>query len=159
MKLVVDAAVGLKWVLPEPGSESAHRLRAEVRNGVYELIAPECFTLEVAHALTKAERQRRIHNAEKLWLDVMTTCPHLDPLSPLLLRAIEISRKARIGVHDRLYVALAEQECCELLTTDDKLIKNLQHAFPFIKQLFSFPYWNSNKSSTLVITVSTSATL
>jgi predicted nucleic acid-binding protein len=49
------------------------------------------------------------------------------------------SLPARIGVYDCLYVALAERECCELVTADDKLIKNLQARFPFIVPLASLP--------------------
>ena len=35
--------------------------------------------------------------------------------------------------------ALAEQEACELITADDKLVKNLQPHFPFIQPLASLP--------------------
>jgi predicted nucleic acid-binding protein len=45
----------------------------------------------------------------------------------------------RVGICDCLYVALAEQEKCELVTSDDKLIKNLQPQFPFIVALASLP--------------------
>jgi predicted nucleic acid-binding protein len=45
----------------------------------------------------------------------------------------------RIGVYDCLYVALAEEENCQLVTADDKLIKNLQKSFSFIISLASLP--------------------
>jgi predicted nucleic acid-binding protein len=45
----------------------------------------------------------------------------------------------RIGIYDCLYVALAEREGCELITADDKLIRNLQAQFPFIISLASLP--------------------
>jgi len=45
----------------------------------------------------------------------------------------------RVGVYDCLYVALAEREGCELITADDKLVKNLQPHFPFIVPLASLP--------------------
>lgn len=37
------------------------------------------------------------------------------------------------------HVALAEREGCELVTADDKLIKNLQKQFPFILHLTGVP--------------------
>jgi len=58
---------------------------------------------------------------------------------PLLPRAYEISSQFRVGVYDCLYVALAEREKCELATADDKLVRNLQGPFPFIKHLSTFP--------------------
>jgi predicted nucleic acid-binding protein len=45
----------------------------------------------------------------------------------------------RIGVYDCLYVALADREGCELVTADDRLVRNLQHRFPFIVSLASLP--------------------
>jgi predicted nucleic acid-binding protein len=63
----------------------------------------------------------------------------LHPNLPLLPRTYAVSSQARIGVYDCLYVALAERERCELVTADDKLIKNLQAQFPFIVPLSSLP--------------------
>jgi predicted nucleic acid-binding protein len=61
------------------------------------------------------------------------------PYEPLLDRAVDISSQTRCGLYDCLYVALAEREGCELVTADDKLIKNLRPHFPFILSLASLP--------------------
>jgi predicted nucleic acid-binding protein len=45
----------------------------------------------------------------------------------------------RIGVYDCIYVALAAQEGCELVTADDKLFNTLHKDFPFIILLASLP--------------------
>jgi predicted nucleic acid-binding protein len=66
------------------------------------------FPLETAHALTRAERQKRIDDAVTRLIDVLTTSPILIPSIPLLLRAAEISSTSRVGVYDCLDVALAE---------------------------------------------------
>jgi predicted nucleic acid-binding protein len=58
---------------------------------------------------------------------------------PLLARAFEIASVARIGVYDCLYVALGEREGCEFITADDRVVKNLQSHYPFIKSLSTFP--------------------
>ena len=63
MKYVLDVSIGLKWVLNEVDSAKALRLRDDYRNQVHELIAPDCFPLEAAHALTRAERRRLIADA------------------------------------------------------------------------------------------------
>jgi len=137
MRYALDASVALKWELPEPDSDKANQLRDDFRNGVHELIAPDSFILEVAHGLAKAERQGRIADAEQLWLDAMTTCPDLHPFQPLMLRAVQTARQARIGVYDCLYIALAEREGCELVTADDRLVRTLQRTYPFITSLAS----------------------
>ncbi len=45
MKYVVDSSVGFKWVLIENLSD--------------KLLAPDVFPVEIAHALTRADRQKR----------------------------------------------------------------------------------------------------
>ena len=42
-------------------------------------------------------------------------------------------------VYDCLYVALAEREGYELVTADDKLVKAVQPALPFVLPLSSLP--------------------
>src|SRR5260370_19217779 len=132
MKYVLDSSVAVKWVLPEADSDQALRLRNEFSQGERKLLAADVFSVEVAHVLTRAERQGRIAvgEAEILWADVMTTPPTLARSSALLARAIEISSQMRLGVYDCLYVALAERRKCKLLTADNKLVKKLQGHLP-----------------------------
>jgi predicted nucleic acid-binding protein len=137
MRYVLDASVAVKWVLPEADSAKALQLLDDFRAGIHELIAPEVFPVEVAHALTRAERQGIIKPPDAVLklADVMRNRPDLHPYVPLLGRAADISSATRHGVYDCLYVTLAEQEGCELVTADSKLIKNLGTSFPFIVDL------------------------
>jgi predicted nucleic acid-binding protein len=139
MKYVLDASIALKWVLAEPDAAKARQLRDDFRNAVHELIAPDSYTLEIAHALTKSHRRGLVPDPWRLWGDAMTTVPRLFPSMPLTPRAIQIATGARIGVYDCLYVALAEREGCELVTADARLINSLQPTYPFIIALASFP--------------------
>jgi predicted nucleic acid-binding protein len=141
MRYVLDSNVALKWVLKEPDSPKAIKVRDELRNGMYELLSPDVFPVEVAHALAKAERRGILQppEAERRLADVLATSPTFHPYLPLLSRALSIASQARIGVYDCLYVALAEREGCEFLTADDRLVRTLQPTFPFITPLASLP--------------------
>jgi predicted nucleic acid-binding protein len=139
MKYVLDASVGIKWVMNEVDSAEARQLRDDFRNQVHELIAPDSFPLEAAHALTKAGRRGIVTDATQLWVELMVDSPQFFPSVPLLLRALGIARQAGIGVYDCLYVALAEREGCELVTADARLINSLKPTFPFIIALVSVP--------------------
>jgi predicted nucleic acid-binding protein len=141
MKYVLDASVALKWVLPEPLAAKARQLRDELQQQVHELLAPDVFPAEVAHALTRAERKKPIPlgYAAAFLANVLRTSPVLHQYIPLLARATDISSQARVGIYDCLYVALAELQQCELVTADDKLVKNLQPSFPFIVALAHLP--------------------
>ena len=134
-----DACVGLKWVLAEPDSDKARTIRDELRAGVRDLIAPDVFAVECAHALTKSQRRGLLTDAGRLYADIMMDAPLLYPSLPLMGRAVEIASKARIAVYDCLYVALAEREGCPLITSDRKLINALQKEVPFIVDLAAQP--------------------
>lgn len=138
--LVFDSSAALKWFLPELHADKAKQIRDEYRKAITELIAPDIFPVETLHALTKAERQKRITHgtAHPIWQSIMVDCPALYPYIPLLDRAYEIAAAARIGIYDCIYVALAERENCEFATADDRIIKNLQRQFPFIRHLSTF---------------------
>ena len=140
MRYVLDASVALCWVIPRPLSPKALLLRDEYRQQIHELIAPSVYPHEIANALTKSERQKLIPvgDARPLSRDVLSTSPVLHGTDLIFYRAIDISSQTRSGFYDCLYVALAEREGIELVTADDKLIKNLQATFPFIVSLASF---------------------
>jgi predicted nucleic acid-binding protein len=141
MKYVLDVSAALCWVLPRPASARAVRLRDECRRRVHALIAPSIFPAEAASALTKAERQKLISigQAGILLADILTTLPAMHPYEPLLARAVDISSQSHSGLYDCLYVALAEQEGCELVTDDQRLIANLKSQFAFVVPLASLP--------------------
>ena len=141
MRYVLDASVAACWVLRNPLQARALKLRADHQHNIHELIAPSHFPGEIASALTKAERQKLIPvgNARRLIQDILNTPPVLYSIDSLFYRAVEISSQTRTGFYDCLYIALAEQENCELVTADDKLINALQKQFSFILSLASLP--------------------
>ena len=141
MKYVLDASVALRWVLSGPLSRKAEELRDEFDQGIHDLIDPSIYRGEIANALTKAERQKiiAVGEAHRLISDILSTPPVMHRYEPLLYRAVDISSQTRSGFYDCLYVALGERENCEVVTADDKLIRNLQKHFPFIRSLASLP--------------------
>jgi predicted nucleic acid-binding protein len=141
MRRVIDSSVAFKWVVPEQNTDKALLLRDDFRNGLIELLAPDVFAVEIAHGLTRAERQGRIavSEAATFWTDAMKTAPLLFASLPLMPRAIEISSQMRVGVYDCLYVALAEKENCDFVSADGRLVKMLQPHFPFIVELAALP--------------------
>jgi len=145
MKYVLDASVSVAicWVIPRPLTPKAVRLRDEYQRQIHELLAPAVFIDEVAGALTKAERQKdiAIGQAAPLYAKVMNSPPVLIAHARLIARAIDISSRTRSGYYyyDCLYVALAEQEGCQLITADQKSVNNLAPHFPFIVPLATLP--------------------
>jgi hypothetical protein len=81
MILVMDSSSALKWALPEKFSDKAEKLREDYHNSLVDLIAPDIFSIETLHALTKAERQHRIPHGDAypLWQLIHADCPVLHP--------------------------------------------------------------------------------
>ncbi|MFN0055760.1 MAG: type II toxin-antitoxin system VapC family toxin [Planctomycetales bacterium] len=124
MKYVLDASIAIKWFLPEPDSDQAVSLRDAFHNQIHELIAPDTLPVEVAHALTRAERKNILSQGAALGkvADLLSTGPVLHPYLPLLSRAVELSSQVRIGVFDCCYIALAEREQCQVVTDDQRML-------------------------------------
>jgi predicted nucleic acid-binding protein len=141
MRYVVDASVALTAVLPGTLRAKALQLQTDYQNRIQDLLAPDIFIAETANALTKAERQKliKVGRASFLHGTIMNARPVLHAYVPLVSRAIEISAQTRSASYDCLYVALAEREVCELVTVDDKLVRNLHPQFPFIVHLSALP--------------------
>ena len=141
MKYVLDSSVGLKWSLAEGDSHIAIRLRDDYCNGVHDLLSPDIFPPEVANALASAERQGRIKAGQSaIFLnDILSTAPMIHPSPPHLLRAMEIAVSWKQAVYDCLYLALAEQEQCEMVTADDQFHRKMRSDFPFLVRLADLP--------------------
>ena len=122
MKLCLDACVAISMLLPEDDNEVALVLREAFRNQIHNLISPDILPIEVAHALTRAERQGKIDvgSSRVLFDGFLDSCP---PLYPYIDRAMQLSSKFRIGVFDCLYVALAEEQECQVVTSDKRFLE------------------------------------
>jgi predicted nucleic acid-binding protein len=141
MKYVIDTSVEIKTFVLEADSAKAVRLREEGRNGIHHLLAPDLFPTEVCNALMILERSGKIGpgEAELNFADFMLDLPALHDAKLHLSRALAIAQRFRQTVYDCLYVALAERERCELVSADDKLVKAVQAALPFVISLSSLP--------------------
>jgi predicted nucleic acid-binding protein len=91
MKYVIDSSVAFKWVVPEPYTDKARQLRADFENAVHDLLAPDVFPIEIGHALTRAERQKRIPvgAAVPLLTDVLRTLPRLQSSDNKLVKILQ----------------------------------------------------------------------
>jgi len=122
--MAASFGVALKWVLNEPRSDKARRLRDDFKQRTHELLAPTTFVAEVGHALTRAERKGIIKPlmAEAFFSDVLSTPPDFHDFVPLMPKAIAFPWRCESVVYDRLYVALAEREQCKVVTADQRAL-------------------------------------
>jgi predicted nucleic acid-binding protein len=134
---VVDASVAAKWVLPEPGSKQARRLLRRYQEEEIDLVAPRLLLAEVGNVLWKRVRRRELTAA-----DARICYRRLLDDSPVLLddpnthtAALELALAHGQTVHDSLYVALALERRCGLVTAGERLYAALHPAYPWIELL------------------------
>jgi predicted nucleic acid-binding protein len=114
--LVVDASVGLKWVVDEAGSDAAVALIAGRR-----LMAPALFWIETANALAMKARRGELSRAaaNDAWRDLANAQLEIVPLTaesvtPALALAHDIGHTA----YDCAYLAVALAAGCPVVTAD-----------------------------------------
>ena len=141
MKYVIDISVARKWYLPNPDIAKALRLRFDFHLGLHELLAPDVFPAECAEMLVNAERNGVIPSGRTSGelRDLHAIGVPLHPSFPLLARASDIAFTTRLNLFASLYVALAEREQCQLLTADQKLLRNTRRHFNFVVSFDSIP--------------------
>ncbi|MBU0725379.1 MAG: type II toxin-antitoxin system VapC family toxin [Alphaproteobacteria bacterium] len=139
--LVIDASVAVKALLLEPGSDRATALLASEA----DLAAPSIILAEVLAAITRAHRADRIGaglareiagNWRQLIADGGLVCA---PDDLLLEMAVDIALSIRHPLQDCLYLALAQNLDCPLVTADRKLIERGAGAHAKLRLLDEWP--------------------
>ncbi len=121
--IVVDASVAAKWLLAEADSEIALSI-LERHEG--QLSAPDLLAIEVSRALVTAANMRRIDRDRalsglRLWLRIVDGKQiALHPSTPCLGAGAEIALDLGHPLPDCIYLALAMELGCPLVTADRK---------------------------------------
>jgi predicted nucleic acid-binding protein len=118
LKLVVDASVIVKWVLPDPEQEPhvdrALALLDEIRTGRVELLQPPHWMAEVAAVLTRL-RPEIVEEA----IDLLSALNVLVVTDPVIYKgASRIARDLGKHVFDSLYHAVALEYGIFLVSAD-----------------------------------------
>jgi predicted nucleic acid-binding protein len=123
-RLVVDASVAIKWFLVEVHAEAARELLAPV----HELVAPDLIWPEFGNVLWKRRRRHEISAevSHQILADFRRIPLIIAPADPFIPLALEIADRAGRTVYDALYLAVAEQMGCRLVTADRKLYNSVQ---------------------------------
>ena len=133
--LVLDVSVAVKWALPESGetlTTEALELLNRFGKAEVEFIVPDLFWLELGNALWKAARIGRCKPEDAAESMAAMRARGLATLSSdgLLEQALSIAITFDRTMYDSVYVALAMQTHCELITADEKLANALAARLP-----------------------------
>lgn len=120
VELVLDASVAAKLFFEEQGSTQA----AELADAGAIFTAPDFIHVEFASIASTKVRRGEV--SERMARDALASLPFaLDrtvPAAPLTHRAFALAVSHGCSVYDGIYLALAEQRDCPVITADQRLI-------------------------------------
>ena len=119
--LVVDASVAIRWYVEAPGTAAA----IAILDSDKILVAPDIVVAEVANVAWKLARAGQIshEHGARIAAALPSAFSNLIGAASLATRALEISSHLDHPVYDSLYIALAELNQAQLVTTDERLIR------------------------------------
>jgi predicted nucleic acid-binding protein len=118
-RCVIDAGVAAQWYFPERLTAHADGLLA----GSCELLAPDLLYLEIAGLLARRVRLGEIdeQGARAVLAELRQVPFEWTPVSALVPAALGLALSADLPLARSVYVALAMQADCSLVTADRKL--------------------------------------
>lgn len=137
--IVIDASVALKWFFSEPGSDKAIELLGLPAG---TLVAPDLFAVEVCAAFVRAANMDKARKADAfIFLDdfegrLIDGFVELQPSSASpVLRAAKLAIELGHPLKDCIYLALAIELACPLLTADERFAERVRSTYRSVQTL------------------------
>ncbi|MEX2560153.1 MAG: type II toxin-antitoxin system VapC family toxin [Pirellulales bacterium] len=130
--LVVAASVAAKWFFPEEHSSESRRLLSPRRT----LLAPDLIWSEFGNIAWKRVRRGEIKTDEaaQIVADLVRLPLDVVPTLGLLAPALELAIATDRTVYDCIYLAMAIDRKCRLVTADERFVNALAST-PFAKHI------------------------
>ena len=133
MRYVLDASIAVKWCVPETDSATARFYLDEFLAQRLFFLAPDILPAEVGNALWKSSMLRNLLSPElaQRGFHFFLALPiELRASADFAARAFELAQRFQCPFYDALYLTLAVEEKCELLTADTALLRRFGGKFP-----------------------------
>ena len=133
----MDCSVAAKWVLYEADHAQALSLLEEEKDGRLILIAPDLLLIEFASMIAKRVRRKHMLPTEAVGAlrGFEQVVPVLFETRPLVEAALHVAVEGQVSLWDSVYLALALQHRCPLITADRRLFRGRSPRQPAIRLL------------------------
>lgn len=123
-KFVIDANVAIKWVLPEVHSDRALSL---LDNDQDEFLVPDFFFSEITNILWKRiqTRELTLESAVEKLMEIQQVDLLIFDSYNLVAQALGLAAQASQAVYDCVYLALAMNNRCQMITADERFMNAL----------------------------------
>lgn len=136
--IIVDASVIYKWLIDEdePATAISRSILDAFLNKKLNVIVPDILLYELGNIFsfkTKLEESDIRLIWEKFTLFHL---PVYTPNAEFIKRSIDFSKKYKVSVYDASYAVLAMEKKCDLITADEKFVKQVH--LDFVKTLAEY---------------------
>lgn len=137
---VVDASVAIKYFLTETYTPEVRVLVAQMYQGEHQLHIPEFCLLECVNVLWTNVRFRGLPqtDAEQMIVEMLALPFQIVSVTSLLPRALLIGLMHQLAIYDSMYIALALDMNCPLITVDERQLNAATACGVVIKPITDF---------------------
>jgi predicted nucleic acid-binding protein len=123
--VIIDASVGVKWLISEADDDLAEALLTRV-----DLAAPDLLRLEIAHLLGKLHRRGEVSArfSREAWSELDEIPLSLHPTGEFIEVAFDLSLRLGAAVYDCVYLAMAETTDDVVVTADERFARAVRQA-------------------------------
>ena len=131
---IIDTSVAVKWYIEEKDSQEAIKILDDYKLGKFAIAIPDLLIYELANVFRfnsffkPKEKRELIRSLYDLDLYIVT------PYYSLVEKAQEISENYNLTIYDAIFVTLAKEMNCNLITADEKLYAKISD-LSFVKLL------------------------
>ena len=136
--IVIDASVANKlFLIYEVGYNQVKGIFKEHTNGTQKILVPDLIFYEVANTLTTKLIVPKIKITQALNRLGDYNLEIFRPSVEELIKATSFAKDNHVSVYDAVYAVLAREKKCDLITADEKFVKQVN--LPFVKALSEYP--------------------
>jgi len=126
MYLIADASVIIKWFirLEESDRKQALAIKKQMLDGKFILAVPDLLFYEVINILTIKQKIKKTNLYQMIKFIFKYPFKIVWPSENLLSSASKLAQIYNLTIYDAVYLALAQELGCPLVTADRKLYQN-----------------------------------
>lgn len=133
---VLDTNVIAKWFIQEEGTPRAETFLKEMEQGRLQVVVPSSVLYELANVLWVRRRDGLTEEyASEAWDEFIRLPIELRDDPEMVSAAIRFSFEHQISAYDSVFVVLARELGCELVTADLPLYSRVRASCPWVKLL------------------------
>ena len=136
VRRVLDTSVVVKWFFQEDGTERAQIFLEELERGAGRVVVPSSIFHEASNVFwTKRREGLTEERAQRFWRELIRLPLEVVDGFDFLPQAMTFSFQHEVSPYDAVFVVVARNMDCDLITADRVLWEKVQSSCAWVKML------------------------